>query len=382
VAVTRDAVAGRRGRVLFVHSNNEWYGSDRSFCLLSQELTAQGWEVVPAIPGRGPLHDALTAAGLEPRLLDPGVVRPRASSKVALMRSLVIDVPRAAWRTRRAARAADVVHINTSIIVGALIGGWLARRPVVLHVRESYVGNERAWRWYGRIIRPLVARLIAISADIGAEADAAGWRGRVSVVHNGLVFDPLEPHGDGDRVVIVGRINQWKGHDVLVDALALLRDRGIEVRADVAGDAFPGQEHYVESLQQRIRDRGLDDHIRLLGYVDDVPALLRDAAILVAPSVWPEPFGLALVDAMGRGVACIATNAGGPREIIRNGETGVLIPPGDAAALADAIEELWVSPSRRAELGAAAAADVRSRFSIEATARGVGAVYRQVLPPA
>jgi glycosyltransferase involved in cell wall biosynthesis len=327
------------------------------------------------------LHDALTAADLQPRLLDPGVIRPRALGKLALLKSLVVDVPRAAWRTRRAARAVDVVHINTSIVLGGLIGGWLARRPVVLHVRESYVGNEREWRWYGRVVRPLVARLIAISADIGSEAEAAGWRGRVSVVHNGLVFDAPEPHGDGDRIAMVGRINQWKGHDVLVDALALLRDRGIEVRADIAGDAFPGQEHYVASLQQHIRDRGLEDQIQLLGYVDDVPGLLRDAAILVAPAVWPEPFGLALVDAMGRGVACIASNAGGPREIIHPGKTGLLVPPGDAAALAEAIEELWASPSRRTAMGEAAAADVRARFSIEATARNVGAVYEQVLRP-
>jgi glycosyltransferase involved in cell wall biosynthesis len=368
-----------RGRVLFLHSNSEWYGSDRSFCLLSQALRARGWDIVPAVPGPGPLVDALERAGLRPLLLDPGVVRARAVGRSAVLRSLAIDVPRAAWRCRRAARSADLVHLNTSIIAGGLLGGWTARRPVIMHVRESYVGNPRLWRRYAHAVRPLVARVIAISSDIGDEARAAGFGDRTVVVHNGLEFDPPEPPADGDRIVLVGRINQWKGYDVFVDAMARLRDRGVDARADIAGDAFPGSEHFVDELRASIRRRGLDEHVRLLGYVDGIPALLRTAALFVAPSVWPEPFGLALVDAMSRGVACVATDAGGPKDIVRPGETGLLVPPGDAGALADAIETLWRDPDRRRAMGEAAAADVRARFSIDATADAISQIYEDVL---
>src|SRR5690349_21665968 len=112
-----------RGRVLFVHSNSEWYGSDRSFCLLSAALHERGWDVAPAIPDRGPLYDALDKAGLKPVLLDPGVVRARAGGNAALAKALTVDVPRAAWRCRQIARTVDLVHVNTSIIAGGLIGG-------------------------------------------------------------------------------------------------------------------------------------------------------------------------------------------------------------------------------------------------------------------
>jgi mannosyltransferase len=99
------------------------------------------------------------------------------------------------------------------------------------------------------------------------------------------------------------------------------------------------------------------------------------------PSVRPEPFGLALLDAMAHGIACIATDAGGPRDIIRDGETGLLVQPGNAMALADAIEQLHADNELRAQLGRAAASHVRERFSIDATARRIGEVYEELLSP-
>jgi glycosyltransferase involved in cell wall biosynthesis len=161
--------------------------------------------------------------------------------------------------------------------------------------------------------------------------------------------------------------------------VAELVRRGHDVRAEIAGDAFAGGEEFHDRLVARIAELGLSDTVRLLGWVDDVPALLARTAVFVNPATRPEPFGLAWVEAMGAGVACIATNLGGPAEIIRPDETGLLVPPGDAGALADAIEQLLTDPARRAKLGQAAAADVRARFSIERTVREVENAYGTIL---
>jgi glycosyltransferase involved in cell wall biosynthesis len=298
-----------------------------------------------------------------------------------LARYLVLDLPRSIWRCRRHARDADIVHINTSIQLGGIIGGRLARRPTVLHVRESYAGHERKWRAYCWIIKPFTTRVVATSKDIAAEVVAAGLGDRTVVIHNGVVFGdlPTERMSVDGPVVAVGRINDWKGQDVLIEAVALLRQRGTVVPVEIAGDALPGQKHRADQLVELANLLGVGEQVRLLGYVDDVQGVLDRASIFVLPSVRPEPFGLALVDAMGRALACIATDAGGPREIIEHGRTGLLVPMRDAAALADAIEELWSDPALRERLGRAAALDVRARFSIDVTATRVAGVYEDLL---
>jgi glycosyltransferase involved in cell wall biosynthesis len=200
------------------------------------------------------------------------------------------------------------------------------------------------------------------------------------VVHNGLEFGPMPDSGEvGHGVVTVGRINAGKGHEVLVDAIAILRDRGIHVPTVIAGDPFPGAEVYRERLTERIAALGVADRIRLPGFVGDVEALLRQHSIFALPSRQPEGFGLALIEAMGQGLACVATDLGGPREIVRHEVNGLLVPPGDAHALAEAIERLWTDPVLCRQLGSTAARDVRERFSAEAMVERVLEVYQRLL---
>lgn len=365
-----------------VHSNAEWYGSDRSLVLLAEALRRQGWEVTVSVPSEGVLAATLRAADFEPLLVDAAPLRARVFGRVRLLRYFTIDLPRSILRVRHLARRFDVVHLNTSILLGGLVGARLAGRPTVLHVRESYVGRERQWRWYCRMIRPFTSRVVATSNDIAEEVSVAGLGDRTLVVHNGLEFSrpPTRSGGcAGGPVVTVGRINEWKGQEVLVDAVALLRDRGCTVPVELAGDAFPGQEHLEVRLRELVARRGVEGQVRFLGYVEDVDGLLDRTSVFVLPSVRPEPFGLALVDAMSRGLACIATNAGGPRDIIDHRRTGLLVPMGDAGALAEALEELWHDRAMRERIGHAAALDVRSRFSIETTAARVADVYRELL---
>lgn len=368
-------------RVLLLHGNAEWYGSDRSLVVLADALQRAGVEVTVGVPSEGALAAAVRRAGVDVVVTTPGAFRPLVVGPLGIVRYLLLELPRSVLAVRRLARRADVVHLNISTLIGGLVGARLARRPVVLHVRESYAGRERAWRAYCRLVRPLITRAIAISNDVATELRDAGLGDRTVVVHNGLPFAALAPPTarEGGPVVAVGRINDWKGQDVLVEAVAVLRERGVRVPVEIAGDALPEQRHLEDALRALAAERGVRDDVRLLGYVDDVPSLLARASIFVLPSKRPEPFGLALLDAMAHGLPCIATDAGGPRDMIDHGRTGLLTPMGDPVALADAIERLWNDPDLRARLGAAAAADVRARFSIERTAADVVSVYEAAL---
>ncbi|MFZ6004377.1 MAG: glycosyltransferase [Actinomycetota bacterium] len=368
-------------RVLFVQPTAERYGGDKALLLLAGGLAERGWNIRVALHEDGPLAADLDELGIAWEVVDSGAVR-RVFGPADWARFLGFDLPRSARQLSRLARSAELVHVNSSVSLGGVLGGRLARRPVVLHVRESHAGHPRAWRAYALLVGRRAARVIAISSAIAEEARAAGLRDRTELVHDGLSFSPRverRPPSDHLRILAVGRLNDWKGHELLVDAVAQLRIRGIDARATIAGDIYPGQERIRDSLRAQIARLGLSEEVELPGFVDDVESLLTDASVFVQASRRPEPFGLALAEAMAHGVPCVATAHGGPMDLIDAGVTGLLVPPASSRAIAAAVEELARDPARREAMGEASATAVRARFSIERTIDAVDRIYRAVL---
>jgi glycosyltransferase involved in cell wall biosynthesis len=365
-------------RVLFINITADLYGADRALLTLVGDLVRRRWVVRVIVPYEGPLVERLEAAGASVDVAPVGAFR-RSFSLLGWLHFVAVDLPVSIWCCRRAARRADVVHVNTAPVLGGAIGARLARRPLVWHVRESFSDHWRPWLVYGRVMRLLAHVVVVNSHAIRDEAAAVGLDRKAVLVYDGADFGSGVPRaGDGNGVVTVGRINEIKGHADLVDAVALLRDRGLRVPAVIAGDVFRDQEIHRDRLEAQIARLRLTAQVRLVGFVEDVPGLLRQMSVFVLPTRRPEAFGLALVEAMAEGLACIACDAGGPKEIIDHGRTGLLVPPSDPSALADAIEQLWTDPDLRRRMGAAAAADVRARFGAEATVDGIVAVYERL----
>jgi glycosyltransferase involved in cell wall biosynthesis len=145
----------------------------------------------------------------------------------------------------------------------------------------------------------------------------------------------------------------------------------------VAGDVWPGQERWEKEL--RAAGEGAGDRLRLLGFRDDLATIYGAADVVVVPSTQPDPLPNSALEAAAAGCCVVASATGGLPEIIRDGETGVLVPPDDPAALARALAALADDPERRKALGAAAAEDVRSRFAPDLLAPRVMAIYDTLL---
>jgi len=156
------------------------------------------------------------------------------------------------------------------------------------------------------------------------------------------------------RIVCVGRLNGRKGQQDAVEALRLLHAMGISSELVIVGDVYGREDHFRTSLERRVRDLGLVDSVIMLGYRDDALSVMASADVVVVPSVAPESFGMVVVEAMALGRAVIATNHGGPKEIIRQGIDGILVEPSSPAAIAKAVERLYKEPERARRLGVAA----------------------------
>lgn len=182
------------------------------------------------------------------------------------------------------------------------------------------------------------------------------------------------------RLLFVGRLVPEKGLEIALQALAHVRSKADlgRVTLDIIGD---GAEVYRLHLQAMIASSELQDQVCMVGSLTRQQVLERYASydMLLVPSLWVEPFGIIILEAMARGLAVIATNHGGPAEIISDGHDGRLVPPGDPAALAHAIMELSSDPERMHRLRIQALQTVRERYALESVVAQVETYLQAVV---
>ncbi len=346
------------------------------------------------LPHPGELVDDLRGAGVEV------LVRPLAVLRRGLMSPDGLRRVAAAWASDagglgRLARRGGValVHTNTSVTLGGAAAARFAGVPHVWHVREIYAGFERWWPAYRRLL--LTADALPCVSDATAAqfppADAAvRRRAAVLTLPDGLGHVPgLVPREQAratlgvppDRfaVAIVGRLSAWKGQDVLLRALAepALAERG--ALALVAGAPWPGEERRERELRELAARLGVADRVRFLGFRPDVGTVLAAADAAAVPSTQPDPLPGAALEAAAAGLPVVAAAHGGLPEVVRDGVTGLLVPPRDPRALAAALAGLAADPDRALDLGSAAARDVTARFAPTRTLERVQALYDRLL---
>jgi L-malate glycosyltransferase len=186
-------------------------------------------------------------------------------------------------------------------------------------------------------------------------------------------------------LAVIAQITPWKGQDDAIRMLELLKSSERDVRLllvgspkFVSGATRYDNRAYARELARLTESLGIGEDVMFLGERDDIPEILRAVDVLLVPS-WEEPFGRAIIEAMAMEVPVIATEVGGPSEIVRAGEDGLLLPPRAPPAWAAAIEDLISRPELRAKMGRKARERAVERFGIEPHVRGVLAAYDEAL---
>lgn len=357
------------GTVLIAHPSADLYGSDLQLVESVRGLSAAGWHVIVSLPQPGPLDVMLREAGAAIEILDAPVLRKAFMRPAGLLRLIL----HASWALPGMVQQlnryrADVVYVNTVTLPLWLIAARLARKPALCHVHEAEDGLKRPLAVL--LNAPLLlARQVIVNSHAAEETLLRAiprLGARIQMVHNG-VEGPSAPSSHRisssgpQRIVQVGRLAPRKGTDVAVEAIALLRDRGRDVVLELCGSVYPGYEWFEDQLRARVTEAGLDDRVVFSGYTSPTwPALARAAAVLVPSRA--EPFGNAAVEGQLARRPVIASAVQGLVEVVTSGETGLLVTPNDAHALADAIESILDSPSRAEALADAGRASALRRF--------------------
>jgi glycosyltransferase involved in cell wall biosynthesis len=182
------------------------------------------------------------------------------------------------------------------------------------------------------------------------------------------------------KVLLAGRLTRWKGQALLIEAMALLKQRGQgKILLLLAGDD-QGRKAYRAELTTAITAAGLEDAVRLVGHCEDMPAAYLLADLAIAPSLEPEAFGRTAVEPQVMGRPAMASDHGATRETIIPFETGWLVKPGDAEAWADALTVACeAGAARRQAMGQAARTRARRLYSVDAMCEATLKVYAQIL---
>jgi glycosyltransferase involved in cell wall biosynthesis len=178
---------------------------------------------------------------------------------------------------------------------------------------------------------------------------------------------------------MIARFSHEKGQHILMDAAELLSRGSGDIDWVFAGSAMFGEEGYEREIRLRAQLGPLTEHVRFMGFVEDVPSLMRDLDIVVHPSVEPEGLGQTVVEAMMAGKSVVVSAAGGSAELVEDGVTGRLVPPGDSVALAAAIGDLLDHPAKAAEMGRRAREVAMERYDVRKTTQAIEDVYERVL---
>jgi glycosyltransferase involved in cell wall biosynthesis/O-antigen ligase len=343
------------------------------------------------------------------------------------------------WRLYRAIRAArpDVVHINDAVFLNrpAIAAAWLARVPVICHVRSlskipvspprppfpPTLGGQggrsgrggRPFEFWDRVWARTVRRFVFISRWVADDQVARGIpaaRGRL--IHNGVdmaLYTHLPdrqaaraalglPPGAGctgvelphisalglpvgvDRplVAVVGRLVAWKGQDLFLHAMRRVVEAVPTALGLIVGETEIYSRDFGRQLQALAAELALGEAVRFIGYRADVPTVLAAIDVLAHTSVAPEPFGRTMVEAMAAGRPVVAPAEGGCLDIVVDGVTGLLYKPRDPEALAEAIIRLLCDPQMAGAMGAAGRARAAEFFTQERYARAVAGLYDEM----
>lgn len=386
-------------RVLFVHCNSRLRsGSDFSLFYLIKHLDRS--KITPHIL-LPEAHDDVVAAYAAEGVKVTAVAMPMLSNTLSPIANLsyLLNLAISSWRLYPFIKREGIqlVHLNSLHSIPGAIAARLAGIPVVWHIREIVaVGPKMVRKLLASVVKSFAGRIVVVSDAVARDMlNLVPGTAKTVTVYNGVDIEafsqPTEDAAgtfraelgvtDGQFLVgVLSRITYWKGHEVFIRAASKVIKSCPKVRFVIVGAADPGREDVLEDLYQLVRQFELEQTVFFVGFRQDIPRVLTSLDVVVNCSTLPDPFPRTVIEGMAVGKPVIGSACGGIPEAIVNGETGIIVPPGDEKALANAISFLASDPACARRMGENGARRVRERFTVETHASQMEALLLQSIP--
>ncbi|GFO64810.1 glycosyltransferase [Geomonas paludis] len=374
-------------KILFISHSSYLFGAENCALSLIEGLDQERFESAVVLPGDGLFRQRLAELGVKTHILplewwvknEGRLLHAQQEIPLALDRLLrIIDEEKP-----------DVIHSNTSVVCWGAIAAALKGIPHVWHVHEILNGHPSL-----QAILPLpllyesisflTDRAVTVSQAVSDELAGFVDPAKVRLIYNGVpCHAPTDPHrlraelgaSPEQRIAVcVTSLQKYKGVDNLVAAAAKACARDERLLFAIAGSGSP---EAVAELRQQVKDLNIEGKVFHLGFRNDVADILAGSDLFVLPSN-KEAFPLVVLEAMSHGKPVVATDCGGTREMVLEGETGFIVAVQDPEALADKIVELCGDPARGAAMGEAARKHYCDNFTIERYVETFASLYSEL----
>lgn len=374
--------------ILILGASSDLYGGSKILSIVAKILADGGHKPIVVISETGPLADELERLGVEVRIIRLGILRRKYLSFSGILNR--IAVTKKAWKSLSQLideQKIDLIYSNTT---GVLIGAFLAKKKNLKHIWHIHEIITKP-KIFTKVLSVLVGKysddIIVVSDAVKQHWEKYIRKQTISRIYNGidtslygqtadLLQKELSLNNNDLLIGMIGRVNHWKGQDYFLDIAKIILKTKPDTKFIIAGDAFPGYEHLVDKLINRIQDENLSNAVFYIGYRTDIADILNSIDVFVLPSILPDPFPTVILEAMASSKPVIATNHGGATEMIADGISGILIPYDDAHQSAGKILDLIADKEKISEMGKLAKVRIDTLFSLELFKKSILNIFK------
>jgi len=336
----------KKKKILILHSSNDLYGASKIFLQLIDLLTSKNFNVHVVLSEKGKLDDFLNKKDIKVCYHELGVLRKKYLNPKGLINRLVTNIKAIKFLSNYIKNhSIDLVYTNTSTV---LCGGIAAKKngvPSLFHIHEIPTGNKLYEIFSGKIINRISSKVLTVSNGVKNHWLKYIDDKKIERIYNGIVFKKTDSiiklDRDQDDFVItsVARIIPYKGHGYLIEIADQLIKKSSKFKFLIVGDTLPSYFSYEKSVKKKVKDLGLENQIKFLGFRNDVSSILKQSDLFIHPAIAPDPLPTVLFESLYNDLPSVATNLGGAIEILDNGNNGLLIPYNNPKKAANLINE-------------------------------------------
>ena len=363
--------------ILFIHQSAELYGSDKTLLYLVANLDKNKFFPIVILPNEGPLKMELEKENIKV-IIAPVLKLYRKmftpSNLLKFSRDYFKGIK--TIKSIRKEYKIDFIYSNTLAVLLGFFFCFFHKAKHIWHVHEIIESPKFFTKFFRYFLNNPTNSVLIYNSF----ATCKFWncKGNNQVVWNGIAAFPEIEEEEKDVIrktiltsdneiifALVGRISRWKGQMLLLEAFNKLIKTHQNIRLVYIGSTPPNQEHFLDTLKEKIKNYGLIQKVNIIPFQDNIHQFWQSIDVAVVSSTEPEPFGMVAIEAMMAKKPVIAANHGGLTEIVVDNETGFLVEPNNKDALKDALEKLITNPELRTSFGEKGFQRAIENFSIQ-----------------